>query len=373
MIEASITAKVFTILNDFLFKYGETIFENTAQIFLTLFSAVYGCKVMWDIFYKSTFKKKYDLEDFLKPIVICSFLTTVLSTSSYVEEWIVRPLYDLSIGLATLTASLTTDLPKESGITGMLSLVDGKLNEVVFRPCNIIADTIGYKVHLWFGILIIQGLYIFVWFLFLALVIEAIFRFMTFYALSPLIICSFFFEQTKPIGMAGFRSLLHGILSLFLTGVAMGMTIAIIGTSQDLFFVDGKMNRDWIFGEQYFTLILIALVSISFHLKAPKISANLANIDDGPGAAAAVAGLGTMAVMSAKGAMGRMVGRAAGLGRRGASSLGKKGWNGREKDGKFGMKWAGKGTGKGLWKGAKYLGGGTINQTRSLYQQLTGK
>lgn len=317
MIQENVSSKIFLTLHDFLFKYGEKVYESTAGIFLGLFLSFYVIKITWDIAHKSLFKKETSLEDFIKPVVVVSFLTAVLSTSYFAEAWIVKPFYDLSIHLATITASLTTELPPTANIADMLHLVDARLNQVVFIPAKIASDLVGWSVWLHIGILIIQALYTFVWFLFLALLVEALFRFMTFFAVSPLIIVSLFFPQTKQIGLAGFRSLLHGMLSLFMAGVAMGMTIAVIASTQDLFIVDGKISADWVFSESYFSLILIALVSISFHLKAPKIAANLANIDDGPGAAATVAGIGTAAVMASKGAMMGAAGKTAGLGDRG--------------------------------------------------------
>ena len=312
MIQKDISVKIFETLETFLFTYGGTVFENTAGVFLGLFMAFYGIKITWNVAYKSLAHNNLTLEDVVVPLIVIPVVTIILGTSYYMETWIVYPFYKTAVYFATVTATTTSDLPYTAGIGDMLGLVDMRLNEVVFNPSNAVAKLIGWKnMYLHVGIWIIQGLYVFVWFLFLALMIEALFRFMTFFAISPLIITMMFSTHTKPIAVAGFRSLAHGILSMFMAGVAMGMTIAVIGVNQDLFVVDGKLSADWVFSESYFTLILIALVSISFHLKAPKIAANLANIDDGPGAAAAVAGLGTAAVMSGKAAMGRMGGRVA--------------------------------------------------------------
>jgi len=352
MIQSDISTKIFKTLEKFLFDYGSSVFEKTAAVFLGLFLAFYTLKITWDIANKSLFKHDMKLEDLFKPIIIISFLSALLTTSYLMETWIVLPFYNLSIHLATITASLTNSLSYPASISDMLHLVDLRLNEVVFVPCDAVSKLIGWKnMYLHVGIWIIQGLYVFVWFLFLALMVEALFRFMTFFAISPLLVCSLFFPQSKQIGLAGFRSLLHGVLSFFMAGVAMGMTIAVIGVNQDLFVVNGTLSADWVFGEQYFTLILIAVVSISFHLKAPKIAANLANIDDGPGAAATVAGLGTAAVMAGKGAMMGAAGKAVGLAGK-AAGLG----------------------GRGLVAGAKGLHGLTsLTSGRDLYSRMTGK
>ncbi len=329
MINPNMASSVFMKLHNLLFHFGQLIFDKTSTIFLGLFMTFYGCKFAWDISYKILFKHKLEVEDIVKPLLIVSCVTVVMSTSGYIEEWVVRPFYNLAVGLTTITAALTGELTGNPTIVDMLHLVDQRLNKVVFHPLSSIE--VGWGFHLYIGIIILMALYIFVWVLFLALIVVSIFRFMTFYAISPLIIVSLFFPQTRSIAIAGFKSLLHGVLSLFMAGVAMGLTIVVIGDDTSLFFTEGNMKNDWVFSEQYFTLVMISLISISFHLKAPKIAANLANIDDGAGPEAAVAGLGTMAVMTGKTAMGRMGGKLAGRSARGAgkgaSGLGRYGYD----------------------------------------------
>jgi len=347
MIDVNITSSLFTTLNGLLFDFGSRIFDKTAIIFLEFFMIFYGCKLAWDIGYKILFKHKLEVEDIVKPIIIVSFVTVIMSSHGYVEEWIVSPFYNLAVGLTTITATLTGDLTGSPTIMDMFHLVDQKLNIVIFQPLASI--DVGWGYHLYVGIFAMMGLYVFVWFLFVGLILEAVFRFMTFYAISPLIVVSFFFPQTKPIAIAGFKSLILGMLSMLTAGMAMGLTIAILKQELGVFVVNGQMPKDWVFGPQYFTLIMISLISISFHLKAPKIAANLANLDDGAGAAAAIAGVGTMAVMSGKAAAGRMGGMLGGK--------------------------AAKGAGKGIFRSGKYGIDKVKNgkNAASLYQHMTGK
>ncbi len=329
MIDVDITSSLFTKVNGLLFSFGADIFKGTSKIFLELFLIFYGCKFAWDLAYKVLFKHKLEVEDIVKPLLIVSFVTVMMSTSVYIEQWIVKPFYNLAVGLTTITATLTGDLSGNVTIMDMLHLVDQMLEKVIFKPLASI--DVGWGYHLYLGIFAMMVLYTFVWFLFVGLILEAVFRFMTFYALSPLIIVSFFFPQTRPIAMAGFKSLILGMLGMFTAGIAMGLTVAILGQETSLSMTNGEIPKDWVFGKEFFTLIMISLISISFHLKAPKIAANLANLDDGAGAAAAVAGVGTMAVMSGKTALGRMGGKLAGRSARGAgrgaSSLGRYGYD----------------------------------------------
>lgn len=305
MLDATITGKIFSTLQGLIFSYGKLIFESTAEIFLTLFLLIYSCQFLWKIFQTTLLNKKFNIEDFLKPMAITTILPVILSSSSYCEEWIVRPVYDLSVYLATLTAAKTSSFNPSTGIVGMLNLVDGRLNDVVFQHVWGIyhSQGLGLNIAVGVGVVIIWTFYFFLWALFLALMVDAIWRFMTFFAISPLLIISLLLPQTKSIGLSGFKSLLQGLLGMFMVGLAMGMTLAVLST-EGISIVDirGDVAKEWIFSESYFSLILVSLISISFHLKAPKVAANLSGIDDGAGAAATVAALGTGAMMAGKAA-----------------------------------------------------------------------
>lgn len=349
MIQEGISRDVFTRVDQFVVDYGESIFTHMGQIFLVLFSTFYTVKLVMMLARKAGFGESFSIQDFVKPILIVSFVSLALTQSQFILEWVVIPAKSLATGLASLTASLTSDVSYNGGIMEMLHNVDSRLMNVVFKPtAELKKATHWFSVHETVGIWIIELLYIFVWFLFLAIIVEALFRFMTFYAISPMLVTAFFFKSTSSIATSGLRSLAHAVLSMFMAGVAMGVTLSIIGSFPYLVLDPaGNEYKDWVFGPQYYSLLLIALISISFHLKAPKIAANLAQIDDGAGVAATVAGLGTAGVMAAK----NMTMAAGAKGARAAGGAG--------------MKYGG--------KAAKYVGGKALNKGKDLYDKVVNR
>ena len=92
MIQKDVSVKIFETLEQFLFDYGGTVFERTAGIFLGLFMAFYGIKITWNVAYKSLAKNHLTLEDIIVPLVVIPLVTLILSTSYYMETWIVLPL-----------------------------------------------------------------------------------------------------------------------------------------------------------------------------------------------------------------------------------------------------------------------------------------
>lgn len=353
MIQEGISRDVFTKVDQFVVSYGESIFTHMGQLFLVLFSTFYTVKLVMMLARKAAFGEGFSIQDFVKPILIVSFVSLALTQSSFILEWVVIPAKNLATGLASLTASLTSDVSYDGGIMEMLQKVDSRLMSVVFEPtAKLKGATTWYSLHETVGIWIIELLYIFVWFLFLAIIVESLFRFMTFYAISPMLVTAFCFKGTKSIATSGLRSLLHGVLSMFMAGVAMGVTLSIIGSFPNLVTdAAGNTYDDWVFGSQYYSLLLIALISISFHLKAPKIAANLAQIDDGAGVAATVAGLGTAGVMAAKNMTAKAGSKAAGAAWRPTKDKLKE-WGGR---------------------GSKYVGDKVLNKGKDLYDKVVNR
>ncbi len=300
--ENTFFSEVFLEFDGLTMKYGELIFQKTAALFLSLFGTFYALKLVLMLVQKSTSGKQFTVHDLVKPIIISSLVGLLLSSSHYIAEWVIYPLKNFSTGLTSITATLTSDLPADIDIPGMLNLVDAKLDAEIFTPCKDLQKSIGWKIYLNLAVFIVEILFVFVWFLFLAIIIEALFGFMVIFAISPALIVFYFFESTKSISIAGMKSLSHAIFTFFVVGMAMGFTLLAIGKLQN-FAMKDAIDPDWLFSKSYYNVVVLSLISILFHLKAPKVAANLAQIDGGAGAAGVVAGIGTAAVMAGKGAV----------------------------------------------------------------------
>jgi len=312
--EHNISGQVFRTVEEFTFRYGELVFNALAHGFLGIFGVCFALYLMLQLFQQGVIKGEFPFTLMFSPAITCTMVGLALADFRFLSDWLFTPLYKMSTDLALKAVTLSNrDLHPQS-IMEMLNIVEQSLDESVFKVCRVVMRDAGWfsAIHTFAANLIIQGTFTFVWFLFLALMIDSLFKYMTVFATAPLLVISLAFPATKSIGMTGLRILLNALVTMFLAGIAMGFTILVMKLS-GLSPLDQNGNitmSDWAFSRSYWAFFLVGLVSVYFHLKVPKLAANFSSIDDGAGVAGAVAGIGTMAVMGAKGGIEKFAGGA---------------------------------------------------------------
>jgi len=227
------------------------------------------------------------------------------------------------VGADTYAALLTRI---EAGIGGILMTVGKLVSSVSIFNMNV--D------RLFIAILIVLP-YLFVFAIFCAFLVEAIFKFVSAAILAPIVIPGFLFPVTRPFAIATLRVLLGAMLTVIFASGAMGFTLVIshtyghalaesIATDTELranidFYCsasiggvddggasanpncqdarDALANRGspvWNFGTMM--LIITGWLSILLHLNSKTIASNISGANDGAGPAAATVAAGKMAV-----------------------------------------------------------------------------
>lgn len=206
-------------------------------------------------------------------------------------------------------------------------------------------------------VIVINIAFLFVLGIFIAFMVEALFKFLAMGFLSPLLIVAMAFPITRSITWAALRVNLGAMLTIMLAGGALGMTTAIVANYLDTLaetfegqiqngaqacdnvsiipssggeFVDTVLSglglnkpcipRIDVYSAEFLIFFIIAFVSILLHLQSKSIASNLSGANDGVGPAAATVaaakvGLG-VAASAGTGAAGRML-----FGGQGASGL----------------------------------------------------
>jgi hypothetical protein len=310
----NISGQVFTTVEQFTFKYSELIFNSISKGFLGIFSVCFALYLMIQLFQKGILKGEIPVSWLFTPAIICTMVSLALADFQFLRGWIFDPVYNMSTNLTVQAVTLGVKDYAIHNIVDMLNVIERQLDQSVFAMCRTMLAQVGLTSYIQtlFAGLIIQGVFVFVWFLFLALMIDSLFKYMAVFATSPLLVISLAFPTTKTIGITGLKILLNALLTMFFAGIAMGFTILVMKVS-GLGPLDNNGNiktDDWAFSRSYWAFFLVGLVSVYFHLKVPKLAANFSAIDDGAGVAAAVAGLGTMAVMGAKSMASNVLGKA---------------------------------------------------------------
>ena len=295
--EQNISGQVFSTLEKLMFVYGKALFDALSQGFLTLLGVFAVIYIISKVFKSTLLEGKFSFNEIITtPLIIASVCTALLSSFAVLQNWIFKPCYDLAVNLTLQAVKATYGSSHVTSIVDMLNLIEQELDTQIFSVTKrMLADTgILFHVPGMFACLIINAPFMFVWVLFVALMVDCLFKFVSICAISPLLIITYPFKALRGISIAGLRILFNAILTMFFSGIAMGFTLAIMRLSDLSPIKDDRIVReDWFFSKAYWALFLVGCISILFHLKAPRIAANLASIDDGAGAAAAVAGFGS--------------------------------------------------------------------------------
>ncbi|MEG3620147.1 hypothetical protein V5T82_16910 [Magnetovibrio sp. PR-2] len=201
--------------------------------------------------------------------------------------------------------------------------------------------------------------FVFVLGLFMAFLVEAMFKFAVISMLSPLLIAALSFQWSRAYVKQSFQVLLNGFLIIVFASFAMSLSIKVINAQvSELMFIqdkysqlkeeaeqeankvcssqvyaheddglgnehdevfDDQCKRYWqqidaidakafsVLGTEYFMVVVIGLMSVLLHLQSKTLASNISSAQDGAGAAAGVVGGGKIATGAALGVASRFV------------------------------------------------------------------
>ncbi len=282
-------------------QYALQAFEALAPWVRNGFTAFVGAWLAFHLGWRGVLQGNLRLPEMMNAGAVFVAVAVILQGSTFYWSWIYLPGREVMSGLTQIVVSSPSAGIGDPSMTGLLSTVEREVMRVFAVVQGIIAESNFYElVNLVGGILLLLP-YVFVWGIFLAFLLEGIFKFLGISALAPIFIACIAFKATRGFAMSAARILLSGILTVVFAGVAMGFTITIVKTyTADLpMSTDGTFAGDpsaFVLSREYFSILLIGFISILFHLKAATLASNIAGASDGPGAASAVVAAGMAGV-----------------------------------------------------------------------------
>src|SRR5229473_1463791 len=214
-------------------------------------------------------------------------------------------------------------------LSGMLGIVEQRILAMLQICATIWQDGGLTSIGLIFAGLILSVPYLFVWGIFMAFVLEGVFKLLAITAVAPLLVICTAFQPTRGFAISGARVVLGGILTVVFAAVAMGFTLSVLDKfigqmpiGPDGFKVDVSQ---WVLSPEYWAAFILGFVSVLFHLKAATLASNISGASDGPGAAAAVVAGGMSALAAVKGAGMAAASKGTGLARDAADAIGRAG------------------------------------------------
>lgn len=293
------SCRIFEPLQQLSYGYGRQVFSVVAPGAFLLFTAFVGVWFLWMIIERGCFKGELTFENFAKPLLIFSIVALFLRQHELYWQWFYNPVIETTSSLAQTIIGVGTFERMPPTIIGMLTTMDTQLMKVFNIVSLVVTDAGFYRIGLILGALILVAPFAFVWGIFLAYLLEGIFKLLAITAISPLLIVAGAFAQTRGFMSMGLRVVLDGCLTVIMASVAMGFTLSAANRTIAMITDDGLSLKisanDFIFSGEYWTLFILGFVSVLFHLKAATLASNISGAQDGPGAAAAVVSTGMAA------------------------------------------------------------------------------
>ena len=286
------SCKIFEPLQHLSYGYGRQVFSVIAPGAFMLFTAFIGVWFIWMLIERGCFKGELTFENFAKPLLTFSVVALFLRQHELYWQWFYNPVLETTSSLAQAIIGVGTFERMPPTIVGMLTTMDTQLMKIFNIVSLVITDASFYQIGLVIGALILVAPFVFVWGIFLAYVLEGIFKMLAITAISPLLIVSGAFSATRGFMSMGIRVVLDGCLTVIFAAVAMGFTLSVANRTISQITDDGLSLKisasEFIFSGEYWMLFILGFISVLFHLKAATIASNISGAQDGPGAAAMV-------------------------------------------------------------------------------------
>ncbi len=303
--DGCLTCGMFDLFDQLAQGYARDAFNVIAPSAKLAFNAYVGAWIAWTFIYNAMIRGDLSIQMLVPRITIVTLCSVVLDGADLYWEWIYQPAYDGMNQLATaLVVKSSTGLDVRT-LSGMLGTVEQRILKMLVI-CKTIWQEGGFTA---IGLIVAAAIlalpYLFVWGIFMAFVLEGVFKLLAITAVAPLLVICTAFQPTRGFAISGARVVLGGILTVVFAAVAMGFTLSVLDTfiakmpvGPSGFTTDIK---DWVLSKDYWAAFILGFISVLFHLKAATLASNISGASDGPGAAAAVVAGGMSAFAAVKG------------------------------------------------------------------------
>jgi TrbL/VirB6 plasmid conjugal transfer protein len=303
--DGCLTCDMFNQFDQLAQSYGRDAFDVIAPAAKLAFNAYVGAWVAWVLIYNGIIRADLNVQTLVPRILTITVCSIVLNGVDLYWDWIYQPTYDAMNQLATsLVVKSSTGIDVRT-LAGMLGSVETRILNVLGLCVTIWNDGGLTALGLIIAALVLSLPYLFVWGIFMAFVLEGVFKLLAITSVAPLLIVAAAFPATRGFAISGMRVVLGGVLTVIFAAVAMGFTLSVLDTFMNtLPMTGGSFNQGaaaFVKSKEYWAAIILGFVSVLFHLKAATLAANISGASDGPGAAAAVVAGGMSAFATVKG------------------------------------------------------------------------
>ncbi|MDB5406361.1 MAG: hypothetical protein JWL84_1273 [Rhodospirillales bacterium] len=209
-----ITCGMFNQFDQLAQGYGRDAFGVIAPAARLVFNAYVGVWVAWVLIYNAMIRGDLNIQMVVPRIMTIALCDVALNGVDLYWDWLYQPAYDAMNQLATaLVVKSSTGIDVRT-LAGMLGEVEHRILQVL-GICKTMWDDGGLTA---LGLIIAAAIlalpYVFVWGIFMAFVLEGVFKLLAITAIAPLLIVAAGFPATRGFAISGARVVLGGILTV---------------------------------------------------------------------------------------------------------------------------------------------------------------
>ena len=307
MSDTMISVSMFKELHAIALDYSADAFTSIASLTLKLYFA--AVSVWWTYIAVQFARGKGDLNSIFEHLFVITCVSVILlafnrTGFSVFNDAFYAPVNALTTGISE---ALLKTLPRGGAphqgesILELLWFLEREINKLTDFTKAMSGALSWYNLHAHLLLLFVLAPYMFVWMIFLAYVLNYIFKITAITVLAPIMVALFTFPSMRNYSYAMGKIVLSGALTVIFASVAMGFTLRLFHTYMELIPISetGEMQtevvKDFIYSTNFLALFAFGGVSVLFHLKAPVLARAISGVADGPGAEAFVAGVGASA------------------------------------------------------------------------------
>lgn len=238
-------------------------FYVTASLIVTLYVVFMGYRMVKGQIGES-------LQEFLIALLVVPFCFSIFFHISVFEEWVYQPLLSTMLGL--MGVGLGSD---SFSFTMVFEPIDESFKEI-FKAVDQVLDqmdawSLGQKFKVGAVSIALSVVYGLLYLIFIVLIVGALFAVHVLIILGPIFGTLAAFKQTRSHFVQWLKTIINYALIPVFTAIIMGITLTFLnGAIADISAID--VAADGVFTKAVAGALLIGLLSIYLHLKAPELA-----------------------------------------------------------------------------------------------------
>jgi len=275
-----ISCRIVDPINSIAEQYAYQLFDLLAGYSIPLFNSFFGLWFIYQIVNKGIIKANLNFEDFVKSLCLYSIVLMLLQHHNLFWTWFYTPFNQTMqlLLIAILKLGINGDnISSTQG--GLLEVIDKSVEQIY-----VLTNLFWKEGSFWNIGLIIGGIfliipYLVLWGIFIAFLLEYTLKLLLVSAITPFLLIAFAFPSTRSFTFGGLKIILQSSLTLIFSVITMSFTLVVIRRIFIGLPITGQTLKSsaalWVFSADYWSCILIALISVHFLLKTHAIAANI--------------------------------------------------------------------------------------------------